>query len=450
MISGLFLVWECAVVRKDFFICHASPEKESVAVPLALALEERGYSSWIDKAEILWGDRLSAKIQEGLSGASYVIVVLSEAFLDPSRKWPDRELDAALGLEIHGYSVVLVVVVGDEQKLLRPYPFLQAKRYKRWDEGIDAILAEVESLRGRDQKLYTNAIGGIEALPVSEAIQIDTISYGEGPQAVTNRGNLLQLPSDTIVPRRYVPFDGREGYIVRDLLPPDWMDRFSGLGLFVPHTYTVSGIRQDPNNTIALYRVNDQIYLVGHDRSNGERSFSITAAQGRGGIASFITANGELQNDNPYCLGNGLGGVRLLTAVEFSQGVPVARSPFVLCIRKGIRDPDDIWRSSLTGTAIVPPGTTDFSTARFLFQSHQPNGMSSDLFVADFCGTRLRNLTKKHETSYDGLFDENGKEIGRWLNATTIQYCSQRSGKRETVTKNVPNGVIEGLQRLLS
>ena len=42
----------------DVFISHASEDKDSVALPLAAALENAGLSVWIDKFELTLGDSL--------------------------------------------------------------------------------------------------------------------------------------------------------------------------------------------------------------------------------------------------------------------------------------------------------------------------------------------------------------------------------------------------------
>lgn len=95
----------------DVFICHASDDKETIARPLFEHLMRRGIHCWLDEAEIAWGESIVKKIQEGLTLAHYVIVILSAELLQ--KKWALRELQAALTLEIDsGKSVVLPLIVG--------------------------------------------------------------------------------------------------------------------------------------------------------------------------------------------------------------------------------------------------------------------------------------------------------------------------------------------------
>jgi hypothetical protein len=63
------------------------------------------------------------------------------------------------------------------------------------------------------------------------------------------------------------------------------------------------------------------------------------------------------------------------------------------------------------------------------------NGGSTDIFVADFHGTNMCNLTKKNETAYDGFFDEDGNEVVEWVDEKTIRYCSMTKGGIEIKEK---------------
>lgn len=95
---------------------------------------------WLDEAEIVWGDSIVAKIQEGLGRARFVIVVLSPSFL--KKGWARKELRTALTLEIEGRSnFVLPLLVGEPESLLASLPFLKEKRYCKW-EGNPALVEQ--------------------------------------------------------------------------------------------------------------------------------------------------------------------------------------------------------------------------------------------------------------------------------------------------------------------
>ena len=50
----------------DVFISHATEDKAEVAEPLAEALQELGFTVWLDSHELTVGDSIREKIEEGL------------------------------------------------------------------------------------------------------------------------------------------------------------------------------------------------------------------------------------------------------------------------------------------------------------------------------------------------------------------------------------------------
>ncbi|MFC1836993.1 toll/interleukin-1 receptor domain-containing protein [Thermodesulfobacteriota bacterium] len=134
--------------KRDVFLCHASEDKLRVVSPLAEAFEQSGVSYWLDAAQIRWGDSITGKVNEGLRLSRFVMVVFSAAFM--SKKWPQRELNAALNQEASTGDVrILPLLVGteDECKAIRvTYPLLHDKTFLKWEDGIPSI---VDRLRER-------------------------------------------------------------------------------------------------------------------------------------------------------------------------------------------------------------------------------------------------------------------------------------------------------------
>jgi len=118
--------------KRDVFICHASEDKPDVVKPLVGAFQQASISYWYDEAEIMWGDSITEKVNEGLRISRYVIVVLSEAFL--SKKWPQRELNSVLNIEASTGEVrVLPLLTGTKEakkRIIDHYPILNDKSYK--------------------------------------------------------------------------------------------------------------------------------------------------------------------------------------------------------------------------------------------------------------------------------------------------------------------------------
>jgi hypothetical protein len=82
----------------QFFICHASEDKEKVVRSLVRSLQDRGASVWYDEFAMSVGDSIRRNIDEALASAKYGIVVLSPSFL--KKEWPKRELDGLVAREI--------------------------------------------------------------------------------------------------------------------------------------------------------------------------------------------------------------------------------------------------------------------------------------------------------------------------------------------------------------
>lgn len=79
---------------RDVFLSHAGKDKEEFINPLIKLLEQREISYWLDEAELGWGKSLLKLISEGIEKSKYVIVFISDNFLD--RPWPEAELRSAL------------------------------------------------------------------------------------------------------------------------------------------------------------------------------------------------------------------------------------------------------------------------------------------------------------------------------------------------------------------
>ena len=80
----------------DFFISHASEDKDSFVRPLAKALEDRGARVWYDEFTLNIGDSIHEAVSRGLRASRAGIVVLSHDFF--AKRWPRHELDGLMAL----------------------------------------------------------------------------------------------------------------------------------------------------------------------------------------------------------------------------------------------------------------------------------------------------------------------------------------------------------------
>jgi hypothetical protein len=93
--------------RWDFFISHASTDKDDVARPLADALRDLGQRVWYDEFTIRLGDDLSRVIEYGTQSSLFGVFVISKAFF--GRRWTEAEVralqDRRMFVVLHGVDV---------------------------------------------------------------------------------------------------------------------------------------------------------------------------------------------------------------------------------------------------------------------------------------------------------------------------------------------------------
>jgi len=83
------------MVNPKVFISHASEDKERFVLRFAERLRSKGIDAWLDKWEMLPGDKLVSKVfDSGLKPSDAVIVVLSETSI--KKPWLQKELDTAV------------------------------------------------------------------------------------------------------------------------------------------------------------------------------------------------------------------------------------------------------------------------------------------------------------------------------------------------------------------
>jgi hypothetical protein len=91
----------------DFFISHASEDKDGFVRDLADALRSLGARVWYDEFTLRIGDSLRRNIDRGLAGSRFGVVVLSEHFF--RKEWTNKELDGLVALEVQGRTRILPI-----------------------------------------------------------------------------------------------------------------------------------------------------------------------------------------------------------------------------------------------------------------------------------------------------------------------------------------------------
>ena len=128
--------------RWDVFISHASEDKESIASPLAEALQRAGLRVWIDKQEIRLGDSIRQRIDEGLAHSRFGVIILSPAFLE--KVWTQRELGGLMAIEEAGQKVLLPVWHQvTKADVVRVSPLLADRVAAETTRGIGTVVGKI-------------------------------------------------------------------------------------------------------------------------------------------------------------------------------------------------------------------------------------------------------------------------------------------------------------------
>jgi len=128
--------------KPDFFICHDSRDKVTVARPLAEGLRAKGLKIWYDEYSLEIGDSLTESIQRGLTECKSALVIISKNFL-ANEKWPKYELQSLLNRQISSGNakVILPIWHGIDEKDLQQYSYYIADRVAgNTNAGIDALV----------------------------------------------------------------------------------------------------------------------------------------------------------------------------------------------------------------------------------------------------------------------------------------------------------------------
>lgn len=126
----------------DLFLSHASEDKDSIVLPLADALTRAGARVWLDAWQLIPGDSIRRRIDDGLLRSRRGIVVVSPAFL--RKPWAQAELDALFSQDLASGNTLIPIWHGvTRDEVAAASPLLAARLALSTAEGIEAICGAV-------------------------------------------------------------------------------------------------------------------------------------------------------------------------------------------------------------------------------------------------------------------------------------------------------------------
>jgi hypothetical protein len=125
----------------NVFICHRGVDSEA-ATRLATALSSAGHKIWLDVWEIDIGDSIVSRMNEGLTGATYLVLCLSNSGLS---SWMDVEWMSSLARKLNGEDIKLLptrLTGGNPPAILADLKY--ADLVQDWDGGVAGLLKAMQ------------------------------------------------------------------------------------------------------------------------------------------------------------------------------------------------------------------------------------------------------------------------------------------------------------------
>lgn len=144
------------LTTKDVFISHSWGDKEKYVEPLVTELEAVGVSCWYDLLEVLPGDSLVEKINNGLSNSKIILLCLSENFLKGN--WSVKELEAAVGMGVIDSKTqcIIPLFLNSKDLIIKTYPLpFASTAYIEWKDNINDLIMNIIKVKSNLDKLGT-------------------------------------------------------------------------------------------------------------------------------------------------------------------------------------------------------------------------------------------------------------------------------------------------------
>jgi len=122
------------------FISHDSKDKELIAKPLAVALQNMMCPVWYDEFSLKVGDSLREGIEGGLKECKKCILILTDNFLS-NNGWGKREYDSIFTRELVEKEKVILPIWHNvtSQDIYKYSPILADRVGLNWDIGEDEV-----------------------------------------------------------------------------------------------------------------------------------------------------------------------------------------------------------------------------------------------------------------------------------------------------------------------
>tara|TARA_R110000850_G_scaffold177417_1_gene303256 strand:- start:147 stop:941 length:795 start_codon:yes stop_codon:yes gene_type:complete len=118
------------------FLSHSSKDKKAIVNPLNAFLQAEDIATWLDSAEIDYGDNIYLKVNEGIENADLGVFILTDHFFDSKSGWPIKEFSTFFMEMMDSEKEILLINAGVSPEkmhaMMKPYKYLE------WT-GLDSL-----------------------------------------------------------------------------------------------------------------------------------------------------------------------------------------------------------------------------------------------------------------------------------------------------------------------
>jgi hypothetical protein len=125
----------------NVFISHRKVDDKQ-SEQLSVEICKAGHQVWLDEWEINLGDSIVERVNEGLEGASYVVLCFSEAGIS---QWVNREWMSSLARQLSGQNIKVIPVLLTGGKLPAILADIKhADLVTDWSKGVSELLRAIK------------------------------------------------------------------------------------------------------------------------------------------------------------------------------------------------------------------------------------------------------------------------------------------------------------------
>lgn len=134
--------------NKKVFLSHSSADK-SIVISVALDLQKMGINTWLDAFDILPGESIVTKINDGIEECRFALLFLSKNSVKSN--WVTKEWETMLWDEVSSGKVKIIPIRLEECEIPK---ILQSKKYidfsKSYSNGLLEIIQTIKKYENND------------------------------------------------------------------------------------------------------------------------------------------------------------------------------------------------------------------------------------------------------------------------------------------------------------